>query len=178
LSQRFCAGTPLALVPRCSQTPPRSGIAGVPRASRPRPCRAPARALRLPRAQRPSFCSCIAPHTPRPGRKANSWFCLPRIPRCHRRVARSRGHAVGYGHAACLTPAHACTPNMNARPCLALAVVHCRTLALPNASRTRVNHSGCEPCPWPCSLPNRCPEIPFTLPCSFFSSVVHRTPSR
>ena len=119
-----------------------------------------------------------APHTPRPGRKANSWFCLPRSPRCRRRVARSHGHAVGHGHAACLTPAHACTPNMAARPCLALAVVHCRTSALPNASRTRVNHSGCEPCPWPCSLPNRCLESPFTLPCSFSSLVVHRTPLR
>ena len=118
-------------------------------------------------------------HTrPDPAAKANSWFCLPRSPRCRRRVARSHGHAVGHGHAACLTPAHACTPNTAARPCLALAVVHCRTSALPNASRARVNHSGCEPCPWPCSLPNRCPEIPFTLPCSFFSLVVHRTPSR
>ena len=47
-------------------------------------------------------------HTrPDPAAKANSWFCLPRSPRCRRRVARSHGHAIGHGHAACLTPAHA-----------------------------------------------------------------------
>jgi len=94
-----------------------------------------------------------APHTPRPGRKANSWFCLPRSPRCRRRVARSHGHAVGHGHAACLTPAHRTRPQGHAlrspsftagpRPCRtphahelttlavshALGLARCRTVA-------------------------------------------------